>query len=252
MHLFRVEKIYFCSGRPTIRRNKEPNSKLALQRARTLLSQFIMSTALIWNAEDFARRSQRWNRLRSELSVLLPEKATGHWKYWCVDSYHCGTVQALYYVVTYLFVYLFIRLFIYLFVYLFVYLFIFIFIYLCIYLSIFYLLFVITFVHCIYTYIPATNHVSRQYSVAAILYLLFMVHITLFTLLNLLYFYISTLLGMCAVPNMAVFCSSLILCFAGTLLKYFLNDFERVQVNPIIIVITFLFIFHIKCAVFIL
>jgi hypothetical protein len=32
----------------------------------------------------------------------------------------------------------------------------------------------------IYTYMPETNHVSKKYSVAAILYLLFMMHITYF------------------------------------------------------------------------
>jgi hypothetical protein len=32
----------------------------------------------------------------------------------------------------------------------------------------------------IYTYIPETNHVCREYSVAAILYLLFILNITLF------------------------------------------------------------------------
>ena len=62
----------------------------------------------------------------------------------------------------------------------------------------------------IYTYIPETNYVPREYSVAAILLLLFMVLISLVPVLNLLYFYISTLRSMCAVPNMAVFCSSLI------------------------------------------
>ena len=41
--------------------------------------------------------------------------------------------------------------------------------------------------HGIYTYTPETNHVAREYSVAAILQLLFMVHITLFPMLNLLY-----------------------------------------------------------------
>ena len=44
----------------------------------------------------------------------------------------------------------------------------------------------------IYTYIPETNYVPRQYSVAAILLLLFMVLISLLSVLNLLYFYIST------------------------------------------------------------
>ena len=44
---------------------------------------------------------------------------------------------------------------------------------------------------------------------------------------------------MCAVPNMAVFCSSLTLCFPGMLLTYYLNDFEIVPIAPIITGITF-------------
>ena len=40
---------------------------------------------------------------------------------------------------------------------------------------------------CIYTYIPETNYVPREYSVAAILLLLFMVLISLVSVLNLLY-----------------------------------------------------------------
>ena len=86
----------------------------------------------------------------------------------------------------------------------------------------------------IYTYIPETNYVRREYSVAAILFLLFMVLISLVPVLNLLYFYISTFRSICAVPNMAVFCSSLTSCFPGTLLTYFLNVFEIVPVAPII------------------
>ena len=44
---------------------------------------------------------------------------------------------------------------------------------------------------------------------------------------------------MCAVPNMAVFCSSLTLWFSGMLRTYFLSDFEMVPVahNIIIIII---------------
>jgi len=45
-------------------------------------------------------------------------------------------------------------------------------------------------------------------------------------------FYISTFRSMCAVSNMAVFCSSLTSCFPGMLLTYFLNDFEIVPVAP--------------------
>jgi hypothetical protein len=93
----------------------------------------------------------------------------------------------------------------------------------------------------IYTYIPETNYVPREYSVAAILLLLFMVLISLVSVLNLLYFYINTFRSMCAVPNMAVFCSSLTSCFPGMLLAYFLSDFEIVPVAPIITGITFVF-----------
>ena len=85
---------------------------------------------------------------------------------------------------------------------------------------------IISFTQGIYTYIPETNYVPRQYSVAAILLLLFIVLISLVSVLNLLYFYISTFRSMCAVPNMAVFCSSLTSWFPGTLLTYFLNVFE--------------------------
>jgi len=89
----------------------------------------------------------------------------------------------------------------------------------------------------IYTYIPETNYVPREYSIAAILLVLFMVLISLVSVLNLLYFYISTFRSMCALPNMAVFCSSLTSCFPGMLLTYFLNDFEIVPVAPIMIII---------------
>ena len=98
---------------------------------------------------------------------------------------------------------------------------------------------IISFMQGIYTYIPETNCVPREYSVAAILWFLFMVLISLVSVLNLLYFYISTFRSMCAVPNMAIFCSSLTLWFPGMLLTYFLNDFEIVPVAPIITGITF-------------
>ena len=61
----------------------------------------------------------------------------------------------------------------------------------------------------IYTYIPETNHVPGEHRVAAILVLLFMVLTSLVPALTPLYLYVSTFCSMCAVPNMAVFCSSL-------------------------------------------
>ena len=116
---------------------------------------------------------------------------------------------------------------------------------------------VISFMQGIYTYVPETNYVPREYSVAAILLLLFMVLISLVSVLNLLYFYISTFRSICAVPNMAVFCSSLTSCFPGMLLMYFLNDFEIVPVAPIITGTTYHLCFyiphalHFYCKVFI-
>jgi hypothetical protein len=56
----------------------------------------------------------------------------------------------------------------------------------------------------IYTYIPETNSVPREYNVAAILVLLFMVPIYLVPALALLCFYVSTFRSLCAVPNMAL------------------------------------------------
>src|SRR5215475_10150945 len=70
----------------------------------------------------------------------------------------------------------------------------------------------------IYTYIPETNHVPKEYNGAAILSLLFMVPISLASALVLIYFYISTFRSMCAVPNMAVFCSSLTSGFPGIII----------------------------------
>ena len=66
-------------------------------------------------------------------------------------------------------------------------------------------------------------------------------------MINVLYFYISPLWSMCALPNMAVFCSSLISWIPVMLLRYFLNDFEVVPVAPIITGITFVFTFHTDC-----
>jgi hypothetical protein len=67
----------------------------------------------------------------------------------------------------------------------------------------------------IYTYIPESNHVPKEYNVAAILSLLCMVSILLAPALALMYFNISTSRSMCAVPNIAVFYSSLTSWFPG-------------------------------------
>jgi hypothetical protein len=49
----------------------------------------------------------------------------------------------------------------------------------------------------IYTYIPETNHVPKQYNVAAILSLMFMVPISIAPALALMYFYISVFRSVC-------------------------------------------------------
>ena len=59
-------------------------------------------------------------------------------------------------------------------------------------------------------------------------------------------FYISTFWSMFVVPNMAVFCSSLISYFPAMLLKYCLNDYEMVPVASVITGITFSFTFHMR------
>ena len=96
----------------------------------------------------------------------------------------------------------------------------------------------------IYTYIPETNYIPREYSVAAILLLIFMVFLPLVPVLNLLYFYISTFRSMCAVPNMAVFWNSFTSCFPGMLLTYFLNEFEIVPVASIVTAIIIIIIIY--------
>jgi len=84
-------------------------------------------------------------------------------------------------------------------------------------------------------------------TVFQLLSFLFMVPISLVPALVLLYFYVSTFRSMCAVPNMAVFCSSLTSWCPGMLLTYFLNDYEMAPVTPIITGITLVFTFHMHC-----
>ena len=78
-----------------------------------------------------------------------------------------------------------------------------------------------SFMQGIHTHIPETNNVPRGYIVAAILSLLFMVPLFLVPALALLFFHVSIFRSMCAVPNMAVFCSSLTSCFPGMSLTYY-------------------------------
>jgi hypothetical protein len=61
------------------------------------------------------------------------------------------------------------------------------------------------------------------------------------------YTFTLVLSEVCAVPNMAVFCRSLISCLPGMLLRRFLNDFEMIPVGPVFMGFTFDFIFHVRC-----
>ena len=74
-----------------------------------------------------------------------------------------------------------------------------------------------------------------------------MVHVMLYPMFIGVYFYVSTFLNMCAVPNMAVFCNSMMMCFPAIFHSYFLNDFEIVPFAPVITGITFVFTFHMGC-----
>jgi hypothetical protein len=76
-----------------------------------------------------------------------------------------------------------------------------------------------------------------------------MLHVILSPTLKVLYFYISTFHRMCAVPHMAVFCSSSISCFTGMWLRYeyILNYFEIVPCALVITGITFVFAFNLRC-----
>jgi len=97
----------------------------------------------------------------------------------------------------------------------------------------------------IYNYISETNHVSRVYGVAAVLYLQFVLQEFFFSPLKyVLYFDNSTFRRMCAVSHMAFFCIPLISCSPGMLLRYCRSDSEMVPVAPIILGIAFVFTFH--------
>ena len=67
----------------------------------------------------------------------------------------------------------------------------------------------ITLTQNIYNNILETNYVSRVYNAAAILWLQFMVNVMLVPMINVLYLYTSTFRRKWAVPDTAVFFSSM-------------------------------------------
>ena len=104
------------------------------------------------------------------------------------------------------------------------------------------LLFIMIIMQGIYNYIPKTNHVPREYNVTTILWLQFWVPVMLYLypLINVLCCCICTFWSTCTVPSRVVFSSSL-MCFLGSLLWYFLNDFKIVIVVSVIIGYHFFF-----------
>jgi hypothetical protein len=88
-------------------------------------------------------------------------------------------------------------------------------------------------------------------NVAAVLFLHFMVHVMLFRMFSVLYCDISTFRSVCAVPSMAVFCSSLMSCCPSTLNRYFLNDSNIVSLASNVTGITFVFTFDIRSVYFV-
>jgi len=101
----------------------------------------------------------------------------------------------------------------------------------------------ITHIQSIYNYMPGTNHIPRVYNAAHILWLKYMAYVTLFPMINVLYFYIINLQSIFILPSMDIFCSSLMSCFPGTLFTYFLNHVEMVPAAPVITGLTFVFTF---------
>lgn len=106
------------------------------------------------------------------------------------------------------------------------------------------LLFVITFLRGISNCIAESKTVSRVYILAAVLRVQFTARVLLFPTIA-LYFYIYTFRNMCTVHGMAVLCTSIMSCFPGVLLRYFMSDFEMDVFAPVIAGINFVFTFFV-------
>ena len=102
---------------------------------------------------------------------------------------------------------------------------------------------------CVCRCITDENHVSKVYSVATILQLQFMVHVTLhFSCPMFLYINISAFRSIAQCPIWLLSVVSLFRAFAVCCLGTFLNDIEMILVAVVIIIgITFDFTFHMRC-----
>jgi hypothetical protein len=104
-----------------------------------------------------------------------------------------------------------------------------------------------TFVQGIYNYMPETNHACRVYSVAAVLYLIFVLHVMIFREWNVFFTFTLALSVVCVqFPVCLCFCSLLISFFHYMLLRSCVSYFEMVPVSPIINGITFAVTFHMR------
>ena len=99
----------------------------------------------------------------------------------------------------------------------------------------------------ILNYIHETYHVSRVFSVAVVFYLQFVLHVILCRTWNMFCTFTLALPAVCVRCQIWLFFfCSLISCFPGMLLRYYLGDFEMVPVAPIIDGITLAFTFHMR------
>ena len=98
------------------------------------------------------------------------------------------------------------------------------------------------------SYIPETSHVCRVCTVAAVLYVQSVLHVMLFRPWNKFCTFTSALPAVCVRwPIWLVFCSFLISCFPGMMLRCFMNDFEMVPLVSVITVIFYVFTLHMCC-----
>ena len=104
---------------------------------------------------------------------------------------------------------------------------------------------VITCKQGIYNSTPETNHISRVCSVAAVLYLQFVLHVMLFRQRNIFRtFTLALTVVSVQSPIWLFFCRFLISRSPGMLLKYCLSDFEMVPVATVYTGFTFAFTFN--------
>jgi hypothetical protein len=94
----------------------------------------------------------------------------------------------------------------------------------------------------IYNYVLETNHVSWVYSAAAVLHLPFVQHVMIFHILSMFCTFTLVLFEVCV--QCPVWMHYVVTWFPSMLLRYCLNDFGMIPVDPVITGITVAFTFH--------